>query len=131
MAAVGWWRVVQPPNSRSLIRLDLVLPTETPIGRSANGALMAVSPDGTRLAIVLGGVDSKVRLYTRLLDQHEVTLLEGTEGASGPFFSPDGQWIGFYADGKLKKISVGGGGAITLCDATGARGASWGTMEKS
>src|SRR5260221_5278772 len=45
---------------------------------------------------------------------------------SDPFFSPDSQWIGFFADSKMKKISVEGGAAVTLCDAPGARGASWG-----
>jgi Tol biopolymer transport system component len=53
-------------------------------------------------------------------------LLAGTENAADPFFSPDGQWIGFFADQKMKKISVQGGTAVTLCDALSARGASWG-----
>jgi Protein kinase domain/WD40-like Beta Propeller Repeat len=126
MAIIGWWRVAEPSHNSGLIRLDLVLPAEVSVGRSTNGALMALSPDGTRLAIVLKGVDGKIQLYTRLIHRHEVTLLAGTEGASGPFFSPDGQWIGFFADGKLKKISVEGGNALVLCDAPGARGASWG-----
>jgi serine/threonine-protein kinase len=52
-------------------------------------------------------------------------LLAGTENAADPFFSPDGQWIGFFADQKMKKISVQGGTAVTLCDARSARGASW------
>src|SRR5262249_6423365 len=49
-----------------------------------------------------------------------------TEGAFMPFFSPDGQWIGFFADGKLKKIAVQGGASITLCDEPRPMGASWG-----
>jgi hypothetical protein len=53
------------------------------------------------------------------LDQNQVTPLAGTENASGPFFSPDGEWIGFFADGKLKKISAGGGDAVTLCEKGG------------
>jgi serine/threonine-protein kinase len=53
-------------------------------------------------------------------------LLAGTDSGVGPFFSPDGQWIGFFADGKLKKISVLGGAALALCDAPNGRGASWG-----
>src|SRR5262249_49745195 len=49
----------------------------------------------------------------------------GTEGASSPFFSPDGQWLTFFAGGKLKKISVTGGAAVTLCDAPNGRGGTW------
>ena len=79
--------------------------------------MLALSPDGARLALTLSGADGKVRLYTRLLNQSQVTPLAGTENASYPFFSPDGEWIGFFADGKLKKIAVEGGAAVTLCDA--------------
>jgi Tol biopolymer transport system component len=50
----------------------------------------------------------------------------GTGGASDPFFSPDGQWVGFFADSKMKKISVLGGAPVTLCDSPSGRGASWG-----
>ncbi len=86
----------------------------------------AISPDGRRLAFVSRGQSGKEQLATRLLDQANPTLLAGTEGASDPFFSPDGQWIGFFAGGKMKKLSVQGGAAVTLCDAPNGRGASWG-----
>ncbi len=72
------------------------------------------------------GPGGKQQLATRLLDQAQATLLPGTENAADPFFSPDGQWIGFFADGKMKKISVQRGAAVPLCDAPDARGASWG-----
>ncbi len=87
---------------------------------------IALSPDGTRVAYVAesGGV---AQLYLRAMDRLEPLPLAGTEGASTPFFSPDGQWIGFFADGKLKKISVQGGPSVALCEASGEnRGASWG-----
>src|SRR5262249_30525102 len=84
------------------------------------------SPDGTRLVVSLRGADGKVQLYTRLLDDSQLTPLAGTKDASSPFFSPDGRWIGFAADRKIKKISVEGGAAITLCDSGIVRGASWG-----
>ena len=79
-----------------------------------------------RLALVATGSDQKQRLYVRLIDQLQATVLSGTENARDPFFSPDGQWIGFFADGKLKKISVAGGPAVMLCDAANDRGGSWG-----
>ena len=91
------------------------------IGADANlytfvGSSAVFSPDGTRLALLAIGADKKRRIYVRSLDQLQATALPGTENALDPFFSPDGQWLGFFADGKLKKISVQGGGAVTLCD---------------
>jgi hypothetical protein len=55
-----------------------------------------------------------------------VIIIMGTENAYFPFFSPDNEWIGFFGDGKLKKIAVGGGAAVTLCDAPRGCGGSWG-----
>ena len=71
-----------------------------------------ISPDGTRLVYV-----AQSKLFTRSLDQAISTELPGTEGAQAPFFSPDGRWIAFFANGKLKKISLQGGQVVTLCDA--------------
>jgi serine/threonine-protein kinase len=68
-------------------------------------------------------------LATRLLDQSKADILFGTENALDPFFSPDSKWIGFFAEQKMKKISVQGGAAVALCDTLVGlpRGASWGT----
>ena len=66
------------------------------------------------------------RLYARALDRNQPVPLPGTENAGQPFFSPDGQYIGFFADRKLKKTSVEGGGAAVLCEAPEPRGGSWG-----
>jgi len=86
---------------------------------------LALSPDGRMLAILLTR-DGHEALYLRKLDSPDITLVAGTEGASTPFFSPDGQWIGFFADNKLKKVSISGGTPLTLCEASGAdRGATW------
>ena len=60
---------------------------------------------------------ASARLFVRKLDQLQAAALAGTDGAASPFFSPDGQWIAFFAGGKLKKVSVTGGAAVTLCDA--------------
>ena len=88
---------------------------------------LAISPDGTQLVYVAGRGESK-RLYLRSMDHLEVTPLAGTEDASSPFFSPDSQWIAFFADGKLKKINLHGGFPMTLCDATtDDRGGAWGS----
>jgi Tol biopolymer transport system component len=93
---------------------------------TVSGSSVIFSPDGTRLALVAAGSDQKQLIYVRSLDQLQATALSGTEHAADPFFSPDGQWIGFFADGKLKKISVQGGAAVTLSDAANGRGGSWG-----
>jgi Tol biopolymer transport system component len=90
------------------------------------GTSAILSPNGSRLALVAAGSDQKQRIYVRSLDQLQATALSGTENARDPYFSPDGQWIGFFADAKLKKISVQGGAAVTLCDALDDRGGSWG-----
>ena len=95
-----------------LVRLDVDLGPDVSLGSRA-GADAILSPDGTRLVYVSQG-----RLFTRRLDQPKATELAGTEGAFAPFFSPDGQWVAFFTAGKLKKISVEGGSAIALCDAT-------------
>jgi serine/threonine-protein kinase len=86
----------------------------------------AVTRDGSRIAFLVGTAGGKRELATRSLAQHEPVLLTGTEGADSPFFSPDGQWLGFFADGQMKKISIAGGPVVPLCPAPGPRGAAWG-----
>src|SRR5262249_50268054 len=63
----------------------------------------------------------------RELNHSQVVTLAGTEGANLPFFSPDGHWIGFFAEGRLKKTPVRGGAPTVLCDAPVGRGGDWGT----
>lgn len=120
------YNATRPAALRPLIRANIVVDDSTPLARAGDGNMLALSPDGARLALTLSGADSKVRLYTRLMNQNQVTALAGTDGASYPFFSPDNQWIGFFADGKMKKISAEGGAVVTLCDARQTRGGSWG-----
>jgi Tol biopolymer transport system component len=118
----GWWRSTRPVEQalRPLVRLDVDLGPDVSLGSLA-GADEILSPDGTRLVYVSQG-----RLFTRRLDQPNATELAATQGANAPFFSPDGQWVAFFSSGKLQKISVEGGSAITLCNAQNGRGGSWG-----
>ena len=122
VALWGWWRATRPVEQslRPLVRLDVDLGPDVSMG-SPYGADVILSPDGTRVVYVSQG-----RLFTRRLDQPNVTELTETQGAFAPFFSPDGQWVAFFAPGKLKKISVEGGAAIALCDSPTGRGGSWG-----
>jgi len=115
-------RPVPPPTERF---------TLTP-GRNAavadgTGMTIAFSPDGSRI-VYLGQDSTGVRqLYLRGLDRVDPVLIPGTVGADQPFFSPDGQWLGFRQDGKLRKVALAGGAVVTICDASGALyGASWG-----
>jgi Tol biopolymer transport system component/tRNA A-37 threonylcarbamoyl transferase component Bud32 len=121
------WRVARPleATTQSVVRLDLDLGPDVSLA-STTGPAVILSPDGTGLVFVSQGQDGTRHLFTRRLDQPKATLLAKTEGASAPFFSPDGQWVGFFAQGKLKKTRVDGGEPISLCDAPAGRGASWG-----
>ncbi len=87
---------------------------------------IALAPSGDLIAFTAtrGGVE---QLYVRRLDEADASPLPGTEGADGPFFSPDGRWIGFWADGGLRRVGVDGSGAIKLCDSAQPAGASWGS----
>jgi Tol biopolymer transport system component len=86
---------------------------------------VAVSPDGRRLAFVAMNPEGKNLLFVRPLDAIAAQPLTGTEGASYPFWSPDSRYLGFFAEGSLKKVEASGGPAQTLCDAPDGRGGSW------
>ena len=87
---------------------------------------LAVSPDGQRVAIGAYGNDEAAILVQRR-DEFDAHLLSGTEGGTSPFFSPDGEWVGFFGrDRKLKKVRVGGGEAVAIGNITGSRTATWG-----
>jgi eukaryotic-like serine/threonine-protein kinase len=85
---------------------------------------LAFSPDGRWLAIATYR-DDKTRLFLRALDSVEIRELPGTEGATAPFFSPDGLWVAYFADGKLKRVSTRGGQPITITPAPKAQGGAW------
>jgi Tol biopolymer transport system component len=85
-----------------------------------------LSPDGRKLAFTARGVDGKVRLYVRSLDSSEALPLAGTENAQYPFWSPDGRFLGFGAEQKLKRIEASGGPPSDLCPITDfPKGGAW------
>jgi dipeptidyl aminopeptidase/acylaminoacyl peptidase len=126
LAATMWlantWRSVEgvePPAQRAALTLSPDL--------SVNLTLrppLAISRDGTRVVIAARqkGVD---QLYVRSIDEFEPRPLVGTDGASNPFFSPDGTWIAFFANGKLRKVPVEGGSSVALADVGDPRGGAW------
>jgi Tol biopolymer transport system component len=88
---------------------------------------IALSPDGKTLAMVAyNDQANKYMIWTQQVGSRNVTTVNGTEGASQPFWSPDGRFIGFFAEGKLKKVDAfSGTGAQTLCEAPNGRGGAW------
>jgi hypothetical protein len=104
-----------------------------PVGAAAAdpGRLLgppAVAPDGSAIIISLKAADG-TSLFIRRLDTNRLVRMEGTDNGFSPFWSPDSQHIGFFTDGKLKRMPVVGGSAIVLCDAPEPRGGSWADVE--
>jgi serine/threonine-protein kinase len=116
------WRATRLVD-HPLVRLNVDLGPDALTGLSTT---VSISPDGRRLVFPARGPDGKQLLATRLVNQSQTTLVTGTVGGQDPFFSPDGEWVGFFAENKLRKISVQGGAPVTLCEAVNPRGGSWG-----
>jgi Tol biopolymer transport system component len=125
VTGVAIWNL-KPTPSKPVTRTVITLPADQRLAIAENPAV-AISPDGRLLAYV--AVQGSVQqLYLRAMDSLEAGAIPGTGGAINPFFSPDSQSLGFFAEGKLKKVSVNGGGATILGDASSGRGASWGSQ---
>ena len=122
-AATSWiaYRATRPAELKPLVRLEVDLGRDVFLS-AVGGSDVIISPDGTRIAYL-----SRGHMFIRKLDQPNATEFSITPGATSPFFSPDGQWIGFMANGKLRKISIEGGSEIVLCDSAASfTGADWG-----
>jgi serine/threonine-protein kinase len=119
--AIFWPRGEATPDN-AMKRLTIVLPDGDQMGQ-INMAPIAVSPNGDVIAYsaIRNG---KVQLFVRNLADAEPTALPGTDGASSPFFKPDGRWVGFFAQGQLKKITTAGNALQVLAEA-GGRGGAW------
>ena len=109
----AWLKPPAAPQARSSVA-RVVLPL-LPGTEMSDGPTVAISPDGTQVAYV--AIRSGIpELYLRPMNGLEARVIRDTRGATGPFFSPDGQWLGFFADGKLKKVSMTGGVVVTLTE---------------
>ena len=126
-SAYGWWSATRPLD-RSLTRLSVDLGSDAVVGPRIT---TAISPDGARIVFTgrAPGPEGRLQLFTRRLDQENATALSGTVNINGqlPFFSPDGQWVGFFSPSGLGKVAVQGGAAVTVGELLGITGgASWG-----
>ena len=117
--ALLFFALETPPPPRSIV--SAILPPEDVIRIDD----LALSPDGEWLTFAGLLTEGETRLYLRRLDRPDTRSLDGTEGATYPFWSPDSRFIGFFADGKLKKIDISGGSPFTLADAPAGRGGAW------
>ncbi|MHC4118287.1 MAG: protein kinase domain-containing protein, partial [Planctomycetota bacterium] len=123
---LAWYLKPSAPPSQPAKRFTVYPETVFEVEALWHHAL-ALSPDGGELAYVEEGSDGRRKIYLRALDEFEATPLPGTEGAVSPFFSPDGEWIGYsdHFQRKLKKVPVKGGDPIILTESMNFRGASW------
>jgi Tol biopolymer transport system component len=138
--SVGWKRRLRWALSIAILAIALALAARwsrgpapdppqlrfslTPAGGGAFGQL-SLSPDGRLLAFTAAAADGREALWIRRLDSLTAQPLEGTSGAVFPFWSPDSQVIGFFADGKLITIPATGGPSRIVCEAPDGRGGSW------
>jgi serine/threonine protein kinase/Tol biopolymer transport system component len=113
------------PSEEPVVRLPFSPPDGLALDDETLGDAVTISPDGQRLVFVATGADGKQLLWVRPLDSLAAQPLVGTDGGAYPFWSPDSRFIGFFAQGKLRKIQVAEGPPQTLCDALQPRGGSW------
>jgi Tol biopolymer transport system component len=116
--------VSSAPDSAPVSRTTISLPDGQRQPRMMKAPL-AISPDGALLSYVARDRTGS-HLFLRPLDSFESRKIPGSENAASPFFSPDSQWVGFFASGKLKKVSVVRGSPINIANASTPFGASWG-----
>jgi eukaryotic-like serine/threonine-protein kinase len=121
LLAVGALAYFLRPQLAPAERLEFTVPLDQEMSH------LALSPDGRMLAVVSPDPVSGVNMVsTQRVGAQGATVLPGTEGASYPFWSPDDAYIGFFADGRLKKVAISGGSPQILATATSGRGGTWG-----
>ena len=119
-AGAGWWRASQK-EAGPVLTLSIVAPEKTTFDAAR---IPALSPDGRRLAFIATS-DGRKSLWVRDLDSMASKVIPESEDSDSPFWSPDGRFVAFFAQGKLKKADVSGGTPVVICDAMYGSGGSW------
>ncbi len=112
------------PDATTSLRLSMPLAPSQQLATSEN-SLLAFSPDGSSVVVPVLD-DGQPWIVRRRLDESSTERVEGTQGGSAPFFSPDGKWLGFFADSRLMKVAAEGGRPFVVSSMQGLGGASWG-----
>jgi eukaryotic-like serine/threonine-protein kinase len=115
--------MARKPEPARILETSINLPPNTTL--APRTVAFVLSPDGKQLVFVASKGDAEPHLWLRSLDQSVAQPLEGTQGASSPFWSPDSKSIGFFAGAKLQKIDLGSGTVTALADAPYGRGGTW------
>src|SRR5262245_30378965 len=119
-----WIRTKSPEKGPTSIHFTVQAPPGTQLGIDPNN--LAISPDGTKLAFLAWDSAGRGHLWVRRLGTRASYMLTGTEGAQYPFWSPNGTEIGFFSDGKMKRVRTDGGGVEAICNAPHPRGGAGG-----
>jgi len=119
-AALAYGFIRRAPAPQPVVRFDIVPPPEI-----ATMDVPRLSPDGRTLAFDATDLEGKARIWVRPLNSLTAQPLPGTDGGVRPFWSPDSRYIGFIADGVMKKVDVSGGPPTKICDAPGGSDGSW------
>jgi Tol biopolymer transport system component len=122
-ATVLEWGYLKPESARP-VHASILPPEDSGFAFGGGNAPLTISPDGHEVAFT-ASIKGRAMLWLQVLDEPFARILPGTEDAAFPFWSPDGRTIGFFSEGRLKKMNVTGGSPQILCDAPDARGGSW------
>lgn len=128
VSALAMWLLWRPaPDAPGVQRFNIALAPGTRLEDvvEAGRQSLVISNDGATVAFVARGPGARRQIYRRRIDSVTAEPVRGSEGGDMPFFSPDGRWLGFAADGQLKRVPIDGGQPIVICDAPEPRGADW------
>jgi len=128
VAGLALWAPWRTPSSRPMVSTRLDFPDVLPVPAKPMRSL-AISPDGERV-VYAGSRDGQRQLFLRELGKFQTLPIAGTEESHGPFFSPDGKWLAFFAAGRLKKVPVEGGPVHVIADAPNPGGGTWGQRDE-
>jgi Tol biopolymer transport system component len=124
--SAAYWNVSS--KAQRLVISSLLLPEKAQFTLMGRNGPPAISVDGTKVAFAATR-DNQHLIWVRELSQKDAKPINGTDGGYAPFWSPDGRYLAFFANGKLKRVDIAGGAPEVICDADDARGGSWGSKD--